>query len=903
MPQINALQVTRAVHRRMVDFALTDHYVRDASLRQACDAVWSGPAESGGLGSDLWVEGAFPSKLDPHPIQHFADNGSIHPPLLDHLDARGAFPRNRHPFTHQAASIVAGAAGYTAPEKPAIVVSAGTGAGKTESFLLPLLTDVFRHEPESGQGVSCVILYPMNALVNDQVDRLYSWLQGQNVATVFHFTSETPEDGRMANSRGVPLWDSCRYRTRRQARGLESASGQAIAPVHRGPVPRVVITNYSMLEYMLCRPQDAVFFGRNLRTVVLDEAHLYTGNLAAEIALLLRRLYLKCGVTGSDVVQFATSATIASSASNVEGELKEFAGKLFGKPERLVHVIQGQPYEQNFAVPPGIIPRPEDVTGQAWPTSPTLISAGNETRFAECGSEELRLWSQALSSIAPSRHVREVFGDDQPQPVAPLLLRVVERSPAIVRLYSVTWEKKRAKIEDFAAALFGTVSGAAIEATRILFQIAASARSAPTAYPLLPNRVHFLVRAPEGISLCFRPQHAPHEKFLVGKIGFAFSASAGAGDPAVVGASLSLARCRLSGEWFVAGVDDNGYLREVPLAVTMHNEPQPAWLARLRFFSTSEVAGAQQFVFNPADGSLGGVGSVGVPLWLVNECPATGLGLDRSIRFFGSQSGLQLALMAEAALMEMPPLAREDSRWKPARGRRLLIFSDSRTEAARLGPRFTKQHEIQVFRAAVADTLASGDVGGPEMLEFLEQQAALFRKQVQVARPGSAAHTQASRSLDDCEQRIRQTRSGGAIAEWEGMIARNPRILEILDLDFGLRHNAADWNQNSWEKNRAEVAGGLRQLLAREFMRRTQWPDVSLETAGLVEIVYPGVEQLGLPDEIRSQIPADQLDQVLVANWPAILASLLDTVRTDGAITLGSREADLAYEYGGALVG
>ena len=131
----------------------------------------------------------------------------------------------------------------------------------------------------------------MNALVNDQVDRLYDWLQGQDAVTLFHFTSETPEDKTAANRLGIGRWDACRMRTRRQARGLETAAGLRIAlgAQPQGPVPDVVITNYSMLEYMLCRPQDAPFFGTALRSLVLDEAHLYTGTLAAEITLLLRR--------------------------------------------------------------------------------------------------------------------------------------------------------------------------------------------------------------------------------------------------------------------------------------------------------------------------------------------------------------------------------------------------------------------------------------------------------------------------------------------------------------------------------------------------------------------------------------------------------------------------------------
>lgn len=135
----------------------------------------------------------------------------------------------------------------------------------------------------------------MNALVNDQVERVYDWLKGQKAVSLFHFTGETPEDERDARTKAFPEFEPCRRRTREQAR------------LH---VPDVLITNYSMLEYMLCRPQDAVFFGQALRMFVVDEAHIYDGPLAAEIALLMRRVLLRCGVTSDQVFQVATSATL-----------------------------------------------------------------------------------------------------------------------------------------------------------------------------------------------------------------------------------------------------------------------------------------------------------------------------------------------------------------------------------------------------------------------------------------------------------------------------------------------------------------------------------------------------------------------------------------------------------------
>lgn len=206
-----------------------------------------------------------------------------------------------------------------------MVITAGTGAGKTESFLLPVLNQLFSEARADNEcGIRAVILYPMNALVNDQVKRLHGWMKGQERVTLFHFTGETPEDPTEANSSNYPKFDQSRRRTRQEARNT---------------VPDVLVTNYSMLEYMLCRPQDSVFFGPALRSVVLDEAHLYNGTLAAELALLLRRLMLRCDVKSEDVFQIATSATLGN---DDEEEVKRFASKLFSKDKALIRWRKGE---------------------------------------------------------------------------------------------------------------------------------------------------------------------------------------------------------------------------------------------------------------------------------------------------------------------------------------------------------------------------------------------------------------------------------------------------------------------------------------------------------------------------------------------------------------------------------
>lgn len=538
MPQLDALHLAENVRQRMVDFAADDNFVSDARLGAICRSLWSGPPAEGGLLSELWVEGAFAARAAPQTLGDLADAGCFDSALCAYLSDVGAVPRDRPLFTHQAAAVQAAQQAGPNGERPALVITAGTGAGKTEAFLLPVLHDLWSQPWRSQAGMRCLILYPMNALVNDQVDRLHGWLRRQDRVTLFHFTGETPEDDRAANWQGIKPWDASRYRTRQQARGLEMLDGRPIEPSQRGPVPDIVITNYSMLEYMLCRPQDSVFFGPALRAVVLDEAHLYTGTLAAEITLLLRRLLLRCGRRPEDVLHFATSATLGSGAPD---ELRSFAATLFSKPTSLVHVIQGQPAEVALAPPePPARPAPtSELAGELWLDRPLIEDDGTDNpRLAHDAAccERLRGRLPGLVSAARIERLR-----DEKRP-AVLLYEVLQAAPIIHQLRNLLWERPEVRLSDLAEQLWQARDRQSVRATVALLQLAASARREVGHYPLLPHRLHVMVRAPEGLSVCLDANCSASEAERLPGLG---RVSAGVHDHcgSCGAASLALFRC------------------------------------------------------------------------------------------------------------------------------------------------------------------------------------------------------------------------------------------------------------------------------------------------------------------------------------------------------------------------
>ncbi|MGH3171016.1 MAG: DEAD/DEAH box helicase, partial [Trebonia sp.] len=188
-----------------------------------------------------------------------------------------ALPLDRPLYAHQEQAIRKAAAGRN------IVVATGTGSGKTESFLLPVLSALTgeRDAGTLGPGVRALLLYPMNALANDQVRRLRQLLAGTPEITFGRYTGETPERA----AEGASLFDALNPGEPRLPNELLSRAEMRETP------PHLLLTNYAMLEYLLLRPADIDLFegkhGGHWRFVVLDEAHVYDGAKAEEVGMLL----------------------------------------------------------------------------------------------------------------------------------------------------------------------------------------------------------------------------------------------------------------------------------------------------------------------------------------------------------------------------------------------------------------------------------------------------------------------------------------------------------------------------------------------------------------------------------------------------------------------------------------
>ena len=191
------------------------------------------------------------------------------------------------------------------------IVATGTGSGKTESFLLPILDYCRRHAGEP--GVKAILIYPLNALATDQAGR---------IASRIHQTASLKGVVRAGLYIGA---DGNHPRRKMSAEGIITDRN-----VMQDTPPDILLTNYKMLDFLMVRPRDARIWTRNtpdtLRFVVVDELHTFDGAQGTDLACLLRRL--KARLNARKVCPIGTSATLGARAE-AKKKLLDYVHKIF----------------------------------------------------------------------------------------------------------------------------------------------------------------------------------------------------------------------------------------------------------------------------------------------------------------------------------------------------------------------------------------------------------------------------------------------------------------------------------------------------------------------------------------------------------------------------------------------
>lgn len=484
---MNPIQISQRLQQTMVSYLTTTFDVnRDGKEPELASMIRASLNTPGALFNGPFLELAPPYQTG-RSLNNFIEEGVLSPRLrsLNCFQQGMPIPLDAPLYTHQETSII-----RLSEQRRSIVVSSGTGSGKTECFLIPIINDLLT---DDAPGVRALLVYPMNALVNDQLDRLRKLLAGTNI-TFGRYTSELEQKEKYA----------------REKLGFEPLPNEVICrdDIQSGEkIPQILITNYAMLEFLLLRPEDSKLFQSGLwRFVVLDEAHTYSGAQGVEVAMLLRRLKHRLGKQRGDVCCIATSATLTDNEADVAAQ---FAENLFQETFDTQDVIFGE-------IDPHFIPQVESPSD----INPEVYLHEDFDKLLEVVRSEVGIDIEAtalwLNRIGLIDDDKISWVDRSNSSGSYFLWQVMRDNPHLIRLRSWMLENGDRPIrpDEAAREVFGGIiedAESRLHALYHLIELGAIARSKPDQPPLLPARYHLFARPPQGVWACINPNCSGRE--------------------------------------------------------------------------------------------------------------------------------------------------------------------------------------------------------------------------------------------------------------------------------------------------------------------------------------------------------------------------------------------------------
>ena len=642
-----------------------------------------------------------------------------------------------------------------------LIVATGTGSGKTESFLMPIISNLVieaKRKTKTWQmpAVRALLLYPMNALVNDQLGRLRRLLGDKDIQESIcganqrspkfgMYTSRTPYAGQRSKKKDNDrvqkeikklyfdeMTDAYKNILKSEGKwpaknlqnfidnGLKTDLFDDAELVTRHEMqdwaPDLLITNYSMLEYMMLRPIEATIFEStakwlnedesNYFTIVLDEAHMYRGSGGAEVAYLLRRLQSRLGITRDRIRFILTSASLGSS-EQAKDEIKEFAAKLTGGVASTFEIITGTLNRRDGGAPASQVIQKALVEFDYAPllgTSESLIKAKlHLTTFASNVGLKLK-------EPKPERESLQQFAYEllEMLPVAALVAEKLMSSPeTLITCSSIAFpDKDKSEI-----------------AAESLLALMTFAREQESGRPFCPIRAHFFFRGLPGLYACTnveclksKPDTAPS---LLGRLHPNETLRCNCGARV-----YELLTHRSCGAAYL-----RAYIKGADGDFLWHQPSSGAWtkneLIEAQFYVVprSEVANSRGLIvwlhiltgqllpslpkeaidshYLPLIRPDGATRERGrVVLSLKSNCPACNQRPRSELPI-----AMDLATKGEApfahlvrAQVATQPVTRLPTPQAPNGGRKTILFSDGRQKAARLARDIPREIELDVFR-------------------------------------------------------------------------------------------------------------------------------------------------------------------------------------------------------------
>jgi hypothetical protein len=585
-------------------------------------------------------------------------------------------PIDRPLYRHQVRAIERLRAGRN------VVVSSGTGSGKTLSFLAPILASVIE---DPRPGVHALLLYPMNALVNDQLKNLRRVLRS---VPQIRF-------GRYINVQVTP-------HTEREGRRMhpEAPPNEVVSrEVFRQNPPHLLITNYAMLEYLLLRVDDTPLFQGPWRFIVVDEAHTYGGTKGGEVALLLRRLVARVKAAGDKPPQYiATSASLGTDNASRRLEVLEFARTLFNAPFEDGDLIAAE--QVHSPAPGGTEPDPTVYT------HPVVAAACNP------GAKWTPELTATLKSAGFSSTIADAAAAVGAKSVEEGLYRAFQEDSRVERLRDAA--KFPRDLRAASMLVLGRDDPSAVEQLCGLVRISSLARVPDGDARLVPCRYHLFVRGLNGayIALGTGTDRATATLFLEpvretedGRKAFELRACRKCGQPYLYGTTSS---------------DSGG----ATLTAAGTTEGHPTWLTwsspDRRSDDEADEGGDDTparfpaLGLNPQTGryrdlSGGDLTSEEVRVWHVHAeeelQTCVSCGGRNTVTGVRADAEAAQSVVADAFYRCLPeatcPPARPEALEHPGRGRKMLAFSDNRQSAAYFAPYFENTNQEQLIRRLV----------------------------------------------------------------------------------------------------------------------------------------------------------------------------------------------------------
>ena len=552
-----------AIKGRLYDYIKSDYLANSETLLlYADDLLGASNSINTNISREPYIETAASYKKISQGINTLThvDEGVKHT-LLRLVDADvGIFSS---PFKHQVDALESYASGKD------LFVSTGTGSGKTECFLWPIMTkciDEARNHPETFKqnAVRTLIIYPMNALVSDQLARFRRIMGSEEFMRIFtedthaeripHFgmyTGRTAYAGEAKSDKSKRLAQAYRTRylinengdeesQRKQRKRIEGLKSINKYPARYGsdgverfvdqlernehiPLPYdaefitrfemvncppdILVTNYSMLEYMLMRKREARIWEEtknwlhettdNRLLIVLDEAHMYRGSAGGEIALLLDRLLDRLGITVDQTQFILTTASMPDD----ENAREQFYYGLTGKRSDLCQFLSGEPEQLPNE---GLIPT----------NAPVLASIGTTQVYGDEAKNRIRDFAASVFGVILPDNIslsaaQEWLYDNLPhyQAFVDLNRECRKGATAYSKLESTIFK------DDPQAA-------DALDSLLVITSLAEKGGNL-----LFPVRLHMFVRGLQGLYACSNPRctcagvkYSDREKLRLGKV-------------------------------------------------------------------------------------------------------------------------------------------------------------------------------------------------------------------------------------------------------------------------------------------------------------------------------------------------------------------------------------------------